>query len=271
MSVPQGQAYQFTRIGQKLNDSLPSALPGIPGMLTALRSQQNAPHDLRLGQQFQHVEKGPAAMSSRSSRQADVHESHKRRYLCDTCGKDYALISGLNRHQRETHKPSLCRHCGSYEWGRRYLFKEHLERSHPGVNLDAELEEIKWDTHSAATVTGYPPQVSPPTPQLGQRGLAESQPHPPTLPPPAMTELPPVSLPAFPPAAYHPLFEFAEPTSMEWRRESTRQFAAPTSSYACTPFPLVEERPQMARGLGVYAHAQIRFARAFVLSNINHP
>lgn|SRR6266850_1174445 len=254
MSVPQGQAHQFTRIDKMLNGSVPSALPRMSGTPAAVRNQQGTPHGLH--QQFQHVGKGPAAMSSRSSRQAGVHGSPTRRYSCDMCDKHYAQPQGLTRHRRETHKPSLCRHCGVFEWGRPYVLKEHLGKWHPGVNPDAELEEIK---HNSRSTTTYLPQISSSTPELERWGRAEFQLHPPTLLPSAMIGLPSVPPPAFLPVAYRPQFEFAELTSMKNKGQIACQFAALNSSCARTPFPLIEERSRMAQDLDVYA----RFAHAW--------
>ena len=219
-----------------LNDSVPSALHGIPVTPTAVRNQQGALHDVR--RRSQHVGKGPAVMPSRSSRQADAHGSPTRRYSCDMCDKHYAQPQGLSRHQRETHSPRLCRHCGVFEWGRPYVLKEHLEKWHPGVNPDAELEEIKRNGRSTTTITRCLPQISPSTPELEQWGLAEFQLHPPTLPLPAMMGLPSVSLPPFPPVAYRP-----QPESMEY-------------------FPPATEYSRVVQDPGMHARAHIRFAHA---------
>jgi hypothetical protein len=118
------------------------------------------------------------------------------------------------------------------------VLKEHLEKWHPGVNPDAELEEVKRSGRSATAITRYPPQISPSTPELEQLGLAESQLNLLTLPPPV------------------------EPTNMKNKRQNARQFVALNSSYARTPFPLIEEHSRVAQDLGVYARAHIRFAHA---------
>jgi hypothetical protein len=142
------------------------------------------------------------------------------------------------------------------------VLKEHLEKWHPGVNPDAELEEVKRSGRSATTVTRYPAQISPSTPELEQLGLAESQLHSPTLPPPAMTGLPSVSLPPFLHVGYRPQLKFTEPTNMKNKRQNARQFVALNSSYARTPFPLIEEHSRVAQDLGVYARAHIQLAHA---------
>jgi hypothetical protein len=238
MSVPQGQAHQFTRIDKMLNGSVSSALPRMPGTPIAIRNQKSAPHGRH--QQKQRVGKEPAAMSSRFSRQAGVHGSPTHRFSCDMCDKDYAQPQGLTRHRRETHKPSLCRHCGVFQWGRPYVLKEHLEKWHPGVNPDAELEEIKRNSRSTTTSTRKLPQISSSTPGLERWSRTEFRLHPPTLLSSAMTGLPSVSLPASLPVAYRPQFEFAEPT-----------------------FSLIEERSQMAQDLDGYA----RFAHALSIQD----
>jgi hypothetical protein len=258
MNVAQVHGNQFARFDKTLSDSVPKVQPAIPRTLTNVQHQQTASRDRH--QRFQEARKGPAARtSSQSSRQpADIYGAPTRRYLCEQCHKKYTQPQGLSRHRRDKHEPSLCRHCGIFDWGRPYVLKEHLKRCHPGVDPDVELMEIKRNSRSATTSTRHPLQDSPPTPELERWGPAESQLRPQTPPPPAVTEVPPLSLSAFPPVACHSQFEFAEPTAMVSDEENATQFA-PHNSYPRTLL-LIEERSQTVKGLGIYDPMQIWLA-----------
>jgi hypothetical protein len=271
MNVSQGQGHQFTRFDKTLSDSAPLVPSAIPRTLTNVQHQQIVPRDRH--QRNQETRKGSAATSSQSSRRrADIGGALTRRYSCDQCGKKYTQPQGLSRHHRETHSPSLCRRCGVFEWGRPYVLKEHLKRCHPGVNPDVELKKIKQISRSSTTITEYILQDSP-TPELEQRSLAESQLRPPTPPPPAVTELPPLSLPAFSPVPYYSQFEFAEPTGMGSNGENASQLALHDS--CPRTLLLAEERSQMVKDLGVYAPMQIWLALVFiyitpVIADVDH-
>jgi len=97
--------------------------------------------------------KGPVASSSR--RRAVACEAQGL-YLCNVCGKPYAQSQGVWRHYRETHKPKLCRHCGIFKWGRRYLYKKHLQERHPTIDLDAALDEAMGAGRRSAITPRFP-------------------------------------------------------------------------------------------------------------------
>jgi hypothetical protein len=79
---------------------------------------------------------------------AAMSEVLDRPYKCD-CGKRYKQPQGLNRHIREKHNPSYCMFCKK-DWGRSYLYRGHLERCHPDVDLDAVLGKPKGSYRRAA-------------------------------------------------------------------------------------------------------------------------
>ncbi|KAH9968465.1 hypothetical protein BJV74DRAFT_889878 [Russula compacta] len=134
-------------------------------------------------QKFKKTEKQLALASSRTSRR--LAGAPKGPYSCSIqgCSKEYARPGGLGRHYREKHAPNLCMHCGVFKWGRPYLLREHIEKKHPDVDLDAALDKATGT--SSRIITGHPQQqwVSPSAPEHDQWGCAESQPYPLTLPP----------------------------------------------------------------------------------------
>jgi hypothetical protein len=77
---------------------------------------------------------------AQSNRSTCMRKAPRRRYLCEDCDKEYAQLQGLNRHQRETHEPEICIYCGTFEWGRLYIFRKHLKDKHPELNTDTALE-----------------------------------------------------------------------------------------------------------------------------------
>ena len=84
-------------------------------------------------------------------------------FSCDDCGAKYAQKQGLNRHRLEKHNPSLCKYCGA-EWGRPYVYRNHLEEHHPDVDRDMELGKQEGSRRrSAVFVRHRLQQVSPPT------------------------------------------------------------------------------------------------------------
>jgi len=255
--VPQVQSYQYTRDDKTPNDSVASPLP-LLRCTTRAQCQESASLAHDQPQQLQAVEKGPIATSSRSSRQrAAVHGASRRRYFCKICGRTYAQPQGVTRHQREMHnlKVNLCRHCGVFKWVRPYLFREHLERQHHDIDPDAELEEIKRNS-CRATMTAtnlLQERIAPPTLEHDRRGHAESQLHPLTISPRALTKRPPVSSSAF---QYRndPQPESAETTIMNSKREDVRQSDAFSSTCARTP-PILEQRFQITNSKDLEVHS----------------
>ncbi|KAI0296874.1 hypothetical protein BC826DRAFT_188602 [Russula brevipes] len=133
-----------------------------------------------------------AASLPSSRRPTSIRRAHRGSYLCNTCGKRYAQLQGVRRHQRETHQASLCMYCLAFEWGRPYLLREHLEKEHPGIDLDAALDEAMAARRRATIVKSLRRQRAPSlAPENDTWDRAESQPHPQVWPPPTATKLTP--------------------------------------------------------------------------------
>lgn len=66
---------------------------------------------------------------------------NQARYLCSTCGQDFAQKQGVTRHNRDVHEVSSCLHCNGFKWHRRYQLKKHLEKAHPDVHVPTALAE----------------------------------------------------------------------------------------------------------------------------------
>ena len=188
----------YTRSEATSGDSIPSALPVIPCVPADLQyeeqqASQVAPHRL------QEAAKGPATASSRSSRRAPASESGtaKRPYACNICGKTYSQSQGVLRHQRETHKATLCTYCHSFEWGRPYRLRDHYRKHHPEVNIKVALKESSRKRPKAKTnPRSSPRQVSLSNPPHRRQSRTESQsdyPLVPTLSPPAVVEFPSIA------------------------------------------------------------------------------
>jgi len=242
---PPVQRHEYTCVNKPPDDSLPSFLLGITREHTSV--QQKAQHDQP--QKFQKAGNGPTATSWRSGRQpTTIHGAPRCRYLCSICGKGYAQRQGVTRHQREVHKTNLCRHCPTFEWGRPYLLREHLERCHPDIDPDVELEEVKRNSHRATTSTTHLPRecVLPPTLAHSGRGDVVSQLRPSTLSLPPVTNFPPVSPHTFQKVDHDPQPELVESTILKSKREDARQLEALNST---------EKSSQM--GKDHFAHMQM--------------
>jgi hypothetical protein len=68
----------------------------------------------------------------------DMREAIRRPYCCDTCGKIFSQLQGINRHYREKHDPRLCLFC-DVEWSRPYQYRDHLKTHHPDVDPDTGI------------------------------------------------------------------------------------------------------------------------------------
>jgi hypothetical protein len=187
------------------NASVPSNYPAVSR--TPPVAQYDA-HEASRGRlhQVQKTGKGPAVASSPPSRRpAVIRTSAKRQHSCNICSKTYSQPQGVRRHQRETHKASLCAYCHSFEWGRPYRLREHIKKWHPDVvDIDAALDEATEMRRKVTTdprcLSRQQVSVSPPTPQHDRQIRAvvtESQsdhplaPTSPARPPPAVAKLPP--------------------------------------------------------------------------------
>jgi len=224
---PPVQRDKYICVNKIPDDLAPSPLPGITREPTSVQFQQGAPHD-----QPQKFQKTATATLWSGRRPATIHGVPRRRYLCSICGKGYAQRQGVTRHQREVHKTNLCRHCRAFRWGRPYLLRVHLERRHPGIDPDVELEEVNRNSRRTTTSTTHLPRewVSPPALEHSRRDNVESQLRPPTLSLSPVTNFPPVSPHAFKDVDNDPQPELAEPTIMKSKREDAGQSEALSST-----------------------------------------
>ena len=195
---PLDQDSLYTRIEATSRDLTPSTLPVIPSAQADVRYEaQQASQDSP--RQFQETAKGPAVASSPSSRRrtASVNGTARRPYACNICGKTYSQSQGVRRHQRETHKATLCTLCHSFEWGRPYRLREHYKRRHPEVDTDAAMKEAtRKRPRARMNPKSLPQQVSFPNPPHDRQSRTESQPDDPltpTLSLPAVAELQPIT------------------------------------------------------------------------------
>ena len=196
---PLDQDSLYRRSEATSSDSTPSTLPVTPCAPANVRYEaQQASQDTP--QQFQETAKGPAAASSPSSRQtASVNGTAKRPYACNICAKTYSQPQGVRRHQRETHKASLCTHCHTFEWGRPYRLREHYKRQHPEVDIDSDValkEATRKRPKARMNPRSLPQQVSFSNPPHDRQSRTQPQPDDPlapTLPLSAVAELQPLT------------------------------------------------------------------------------
>ncbi|KAI0296870.1 hypothetical protein BC826DRAFT_188400 [Russula brevipes] len=132
MIVPTNQTYQGTPVSATPDFLIPSFLPEVADVSAAVNdSKQKQPRGKR--RNLRKARKGFAVVSPVSSRQATGIRRTPKRHSCNICGKRYAQSQGVTRHQRETHRASLCMYCNAFKWGRPYRYKAHLEKEHPHV------------------------------------------------------------------------------------------------------------------------------------------
>jgi hypothetical protein len=198
MYSPFDQDSPYTHSEATSGDSMPSALPVIPCVPADLQyEEQQASQDAP--QRLQEAAKGPATASPRSPRRAPASESGtaKQPYACNICGKTYSQSQGVRRHQRETHKATLCKYCHSFEWGRPYRLRDHYRKHHPEVNIEVAMKESSKKRSKAKTnPKSIPQQVSLSSPPHDRQSRTESQPNyplVPTLSPPAVVEFPSIA------------------------------------------------------------------------------
>lgn len=198
MHSPFDQDSPYTCNEATSGDSMPSALPVTPCVPEDLQyEEQQASQDAP--QRLQETAEGLATASSRSSRRAPASRSGtaRRPYACNICGKTYSQSQGVRRHQRETHKATLCKYCYSFEWGRPYRLRDHYRKHHPEVNIEVAMKEFSKKRSKAKTNPKSIPQpVSLSSPPHDRQSRTESQPdYPPvpTLSPPAVVEFPSIA------------------------------------------------------------------------------
>jgi hypothetical protein len=103
---------------------------------------------------------GDAAPSNRS---ACIRKAARRWYSCKDCGRRYTQPQGLRRHRNETHESELCIFCLTFQWGRRYKLKRHIQDKHPELNIDTALDLAMATRRGAAITSRYssPRLISP--------------------------------------------------------------------------------------------------------------
>jgi hypothetical protein len=89
--------------------------------------------------------------SSRSPRQSTRMREVERPYSCEVCGERFAQPQGVKRHYRAKHDPSSCIYCGA-KWSRPYLYRDHIEKHHPGVDPDQVLGKAAGSRRKATVI-----------------------------------------------------------------------------------------------------------------------
>ena len=86
-----------------------------------------------------------------------------RPFWCGICGDRFTQSQVRDRHFRAKHKPSWCIFCDA-PWSRSYLYRVHLERHHPDVDIDAVLGKAAGSSCRAASLardSRQKPKMSP--------------------------------------------------------------------------------------------------------------
>ena len=252
MTHPPVQRHKYVGVNKIPDDSVPSPFHGVTREPTSVQIHQRAPHDQP--QKIQKTGNRPTATSWQSGRQpTTINGAHRRRYLCTICGKGYAQRQGVTRHQREVHKTNSCRHCRAFQWGRPYLLREHLERRHPDIDPDTELEEVNRNSRKTTISTTHLPRewVLPPALEHSRQVSVESQLRPPTLSLPPVKNFPPVSPNAFQDVDDCLQPNLAEPAIMKNNHEGAQQLEALNST---------EKASQIGKDLDDFTHMQIWLA-----------
>ncbi|KAH9961058.1 hypothetical protein BC827DRAFT_353434 [Russula dissimulans] len=141
VNVPSIQGHQSTQSdttstssnSERSEPSIPSGIFCAPVIIQYQEQRASRGLPKQLQKHCNGKGKGPIVLSSRSSRRPAGARGLGARngpYLCDVCGKAYTQRQGVARHRRETHDARLCSYCGIFKWGRRYLYKKHLQTKH---------------------------------------------------------------------------------------------------------------------------------------------
>jgi hypothetical protein len=133
-------------LGQELSTHA-SIDEGIPLLPASLTSHQISHVSLETQSEFlgasrgipqpsaKPIEAGEISSWSRKTSSERPAKQHRVSHRCEICRKEFAQRQGVRRHQLEKHEPNYCPHCPTFRWGRLYLFKEHLKKKHPEVDL----------------------------------------------------------------------------------------------------------------------------------------
>jgi hypothetical protein len=212
-----------------------------------------------------------AAVPSQATVQpVDMHGTPKSLYPCEKCDKQYTQRQGVTRHQREAHENNLCPICKDFRWGRRYQLAKHLEKQHPGINVDATLDGATRCRRAAAmNKKPQQQQASPPALECDRRSHGERLPRSLVHTPPAVAKDSRVSPPATLSMAYDPRPEDAEKPVTSCNREDARWLDSfdptaivPSASSSTEEWP----RPVNDAGMSVH-HGQIWSAYLFWLAH----
>jgi hypothetical protein len=176
-----------------------------PGAFSAVAQYQGQGTPRERPKQSRKTGKRTTTMSPPAS-QRQARGARKGRYSCSICGKRYAQRQGVTRHHQEKHEPNVCVICGTFQWGRLYRLKEHHEKEHGDVDLNAALLPAPAPrARRERTITSghLPRQYAPlPAPGPDKWGPAESPLHPLT-PLPALSKPRPMSPVAISNAGYN--------------------------------------------------------------------
>jgi hypothetical protein len=135
----------------------PHTIPRAPPLVQ--RGEENEPQDRP------HQSSGEAS----PERPAAMDGALDRPFLCDSCHKKFKQRQGLNRHYREKHKPRWCMFCDT-NCSRAYLYRVHLEKCHPDVDLDPILGNHTGSCRRAAILA----RGSPQQPKLSPLAVAKA-------------------------------------------------------------------------------------------------
>lgn len=202
-------------------------------------------------------------------RLVDMHGAPKSLFPCDKCDKKYTQPQGVTRHQRERHEINLCPICNNFRWGRRYQLMKHLEKRHPGIDVDATLEGA-GRCRRGATMNKrlQQQQASPPAFECDQRSHGEPLPRSLVHTLPAVAKDSRVSLPATLSMAYDPHADDAEKPVTSCKREDARGLDSfDSATNALSASSSTEEFPQPVNEGGIFVqHGQTWFAYPFLVN-----
>ena len=212
--------------------------------------------------------KHAAAPPQVTVRLVDMHGTPKTLFPCDKCNKKYTQPQGVTRHHRERHEINLCPICNDFRWGRRYQLIKHIEKRHPGIDIDATLEGAAMFRRGATMDKKLQQkQASPPAFEFDQRSHDEPLPRSLTHTLPVVAKDSRVSLPATLSMAYNPHADDAEKPVTSCKREDTRGLDSfDSTTNALSASSSTEQCPQPVNDGGMsFQHGQTWFAYPFLV------
>jgi hypothetical protein len=185
--------------------------------------------------------------------------------VCPVCRRSYAQRQGLGRHIRTAHNPNRCFLC-EFKWGRRYQYRNHLRKKHPGVDPDMILGKAPASRRRATNLTVHLPQqppVAPPAVEQDQKNWTESQPYPSAPPSPAGAR----DTTVFPPAVSHvgcnSQAVYAEQTITMDENEYGHGSKFPDAICPLAMLPSTEERAKPMNDLDISRDGQFGLEQRF--------